>query len=152
MAAAPVLCPAARWTEPTPRRTWSSSRPGGINLAKHISIARKFGIPIVVAINRYPSDTDAEIQLVRRIALEAGAEGAALCDHFAKGGEGAVELAQAVVDACEKPSDFQFLYPLDASIKQKIETIATEVYGADGVHYEPKAERQIRQYEESGFG
>ena len=125
---------------------------GGANLAKHISIARAFGVPTVVAINRYDTDTEAEVELVRKIALNAGAEAAASCQHFTKGGPGAVELAEAVIAACEKPSKFDFLYPLDASIKEKIETIATKIYGADGVTYEPKAERQIRQYEQAGFG
>lgn len=125
---------------------------GGANLAKHIDIARKFGVPVVVAVNRFATDTDAEVALVKRIAQEAGAEAVAMSDHFAHGGEGAIELAEAVVSACDKPSNFQFLYPLDLPIKDKIEIIAKEVYGADGVAYEPLAERQIQQYEESGFG
>ena len=125
---------------------------GAANLAKHISIAQTFGVPTVVAINLYDTDTEAEIELVRKIALEAGAEAAAPSAHFANGGQGAIELAEAVVDACKKPTNFNFLYPLEASIKEKIETIATKVYGADGVTYEPKAQRQIKQYEEAGFG
>jgi methylenetetrahydrofolate dehydrogenase (NADP+)/methenyltetrahydrofolate cyclohydrolase/formyltetrahydrofolate synthetase/formate--tetrahydrofolate ligase len=125
---------------------------GGANLAKHIDITRKFGVPVVVAVNRFATDTDAEVALVKRIAQEAGAEAVAMSDHWARGGEGACELAEAVVSACEKPSQFQFLYPLDLPIKAKIEIIAKEVYGADGVAYEPLAERQIQQYEESGFG
>lgn len=125
---------------------------GGANLAKHIEIARKFGVPVVVAINRFGTDTDSEVALVQRIAEEAGAEAAPISDHFARGGEGALELAEAVVAACQKPSEFKFLYPLDLSIKQKIEIIAREVYGADGVEYEALADRQIKQYEEVGFG
>jgi methylenetetrahydrofolate dehydrogenase (NADP+)/methenyltetrahydrofolate cyclohydrolase/formyltetrahydrofolate synthetase/formate--tetrahydrofolate ligase len=122
------------------------------NLAAHIENAKKFGIPVVVAVNRFPTDTDAEVELVKKMSQQAGAEQAVMSDHWAKGGDGATELAQAVVEACEKPSDFKFLYPLDWSIKEKIEKIATEIYGADGVTYEPTAERQIQSFEEAGFG
>jgi formyltetrahydrofolate synthetase len=122
------------------------------NLAANIRIAKLFGIPVVVAVNRFWHDTDAEVELVKRRAAEAGAEAAVMSNHWARGGEGAIELAEAVVDACEKPSNFQFLYPLDWPIKKKIETIATKVYGADGVDYEPKADAQIKTYEEAGFG
>jgi formyltetrahydrofolate synthetase len=125
---------------------------GGGNLAHHIQIARKFGVPVVVAINRFSADTDAEVALVERIAREAGAEAAVLSDHWANGGEGARDLAEAVVKACEKPSHFKFLYPLELPLKQKIETIAKEVYGADGVAFEPLAEKQIAFYEAAGFG
>jgi methylenetetrahydrofolate dehydrogenase (NADP+)/methenyltetrahydrofolate cyclohydrolase/formyltetrahydrofolate synthetase/formate--tetrahydrofolate ligase len=125
---------------------------GGGNLARHIEIARKFGVPVVVAVNRFATDTDAEIALVKRIAEQAGAEAVAMSDHWANGGKGAIELAEAVVAACEKPSNFQFLYSLDLPIKSKIEIIAKEVYGADGVTYEALAERQIKQYEQAGFG
>ncbi len=125
---------------------------GGGNLAHHIKIARKFGVPVVVAVNRFSSDTDAEVALVERIAREAGAEAAVLSDHWAHGGEGARALAEAVVQACQKPSNFKFLYPLELPLKQKIETIAKEVYGADGVAFEPLAEKQIAFYEAAGFG
>jgi formyltetrahydrofolate synthetase len=125
---------------------------GGANLAHNIGIARKFGVPVVVAVNRFASDTDAEIALVERIAKQAGAEAAVMSDHWAHGGAGAVELAKAVVEACNKPSHFKFLYPLDQPLKQKIETIAKEVYGADGVSFEPLAEKQIAFYEAQGFG
>ncbi|MEW5957073.1 MAG: formate--tetrahydrofolate ligase [Chloroflexota bacterium] len=122
------------------------------NLAAHIENAKKFGIPVVVAINRFPTDTDAEINLVKKMSQQAGAEQAVLAEHWAKGGAGATELAEAVVAACEKPSNFKFLYPLDWTIKQKIEKIAVDIYGADGVVYEALAERQIKAYEEAGFG
>ncbi|HIC90350.1 MAG TPA: formate--tetrahydrofolate ligase, partial [Anaerolineae bacterium] len=120
---------------------------GGGNLAANINIAKLFGIPVVVAVNRFPTDTDAELKLVQKIAEQAGAEAAVVSEHWAKGGAGAVELAEAVVKACEKPSNFQFLYPLEWPLKKKIETIATKVYGADGVSYDAKAEQQIRSYE-----
>ncbi len=122
------------------------------NLAAHLENVQKFGIPAVVAINRFPTDTDAEIALIKRLAVEAGAEQAVMTDHWAEGGDGAVELAEAVAAACEKPADFQFLYPLEWSIKQKIEKIATTIYGADGVTYEAAAEKQIKNFEKAGFG
>jgi methylenetetrahydrofolate dehydrogenase (NADP+)/methenyltetrahydrofolate cyclohydrolase/formyltetrahydrofolate synthetase len=125
---------------------------GGANLAKNISIAKLFGIPVVVAINRFQYDTPAEIALVKKIAEEAGAHAAVPSNHWAEAGAGAIELAEAVIDACEQPNDFKFLYPLELSIKEKIETIASRVYGADGVDYSPLAEQQIAAYEKAGFG
>ncbi|MCB0211598.1 MAG: formate--tetrahydrofolate ligase, partial [Anaerolineae bacterium] len=122
------------------------------NLAAHIENVKRFGIPAVVAINRFPTDTDAEIKLIKELALQAGAEQAILADHWAEGGDGAAELAEAVVEACEKPSNFEFLYPLDWTIKQKIEKIAIDIYGADGVLYEQLAEKQIADFEKAGFG
>ncbi len=126
-------------------------RKGGANLTANIRIAKQFGVPVVVAVNRFTQDTDAEIALVREIAVEAGAEDAIPCEHWAKGGAGAVALAEAVIKACEKPSDFRFLYPLDIPIKDKIETIATKVYGADGVDYLAEAEAKVAQYTKLGF-
>ena len=125
---------------------------GTANLAKNIEIAKLFGIPVVVAINRFKYDTDAEVRLVQRRAEEAGAYAAVPSNHWAEGGRGSIELGEAVIDACEQPSNFEFLYPLDYSIKQKIETITTRVYGADGVDYTPQAEKQIAAYEKAGFG
>ncbi|MDQ7031031.1 MAG: formate--tetrahydrofolate ligase [Ardenticatenia bacterium] len=125
---------------------------GCANLAWHIGIARAFGLPVVVAINRFPTDTEAEIELVRRAALEAGALAAVPATHWAEGGAGAVALAEAVATACERPSAFRYLYEPQWSLKRKIETIATTLYGAAGVEYTPEAEAQIRRYEESGFG
>jgi methylenetetrahydrofolate dehydrogenase (NADP+)/methenyltetrahydrofolate cyclohydrolase/formyltetrahydrofolate synthetase/formate--tetrahydrofolate ligase len=125
---------------------------GAGNLAKNIQIAKLFGIPVVVAINQFKYDTQAEIDLVQRIAEEAGAYAAVPTNHWAKAGAGSIELAQAVLDACEQPSNFDFLYSLDLSIKQKIETIAAKVYGADGVDYTPLANQQIAAYEKAGFG
>jgi methylenetetrahydrofolate dehydrogenase (NADP+)/methenyltetrahydrofolate cyclohydrolase/formyltetrahydrofolate synthetase/formate--tetrahydrofolate ligase len=125
---------------------------GLANLEAHIRNARRYGIPVVVAVNKFQYDTDAEIELVKKAAVAAGAETAAMSDHWANGGDGAVELAEAVVAACEKPSNFKFLYPLELSIKEKIETIAKEMYSAGEVVYEPLAERQIKSYEDNGFG
>ncbi|MEM2944342.1 MAG: formate--tetrahydrofolate ligase [Methanomassiliicoccales archaeon] len=125
---------------------------GLVNLGVHIKNARLFGIPVVVAINAFETDTNAEIELVRKYAKEAGAEDAAKCTHWAEGGKGAKKLAQLVVEACKKPSKFKFLYPLEWSIKEKIECIAKNIYGADGVSYTPVAEKQIEAFEKAGYG
>jgi methylenetetrahydrofolate dehydrogenase (NADP+)/methenyltetrahydrofolate cyclohydrolase/formyltetrahydrofolate synthetase len=122
------------------------------NLGAHIKNALRFGIPVVVAVNGFKDDTAAEMEMVREYAISQGAEDAVVSTHWADGGAGAAKLAEAVVAACEKPSDFKFLYPLDWPIKKKIETIAKEIYGADGVSFEPLAEEQIAKYEEAGFG
>jgi formyltetrahydrofolate synthetase len=124
---------------------------GAGNLAKHIENAKRFGVPVVVAVNSFKYDTEAEIKLVQKMALEAGAEGAYKCTNWMHGGKGAIELAEAVVAAAEKTNHFEFLYPLDMSIKQKIETIATKIYGADGVDYLPEAEAKIELYTRLGF-
>ncbi len=121
------------------------------NLAAHVRIALLFGVPTVVAVNRFSSDTDAEIDLVRKAAVEAGAEDAVMSDHWAEGGAGAVDLARAVIAACDRPKDFRFLYPLEWDIKKKIETIAVRVYGADGVDYEPAAEAKVDLYTRLGY-
>ncbi len=120
-------------------------------MVAHIANARRFGVPVVVAVNRFTTDTDAEIELVRKAAVAAGAEDAVMSDHWAEGGAGAVALAKAVIAACEKPVDFKFLYPLEWDIKKKIETIATQIYGADGVDYTPEAEAKIALYTRLGF-
>jgi len=124
---------------------------GCSNLRATIGIARLFGVPVVVAINRFGTDTDAEIELIRRVAIEAGAEDAIPCEHWARGGAGAVDLAEAVVKACEQPKAFRFLYPLDLAIKDKIEIVATQVYGADGVDYAPEAEARIAMFTSFGY-
>jgi formyltetrahydrofolate synthetase len=121
------------------------------NLLVHIKNAKRFGIPVVVAVNRFTDDTDAEVDLVRKHSIEAGAEDAVMSNHWAEGGLGSIELGKAVVAACEKPSDFKFLYPLEMSIKEKIETIAKEIYGADGVEFLPEAEEKIALYNRVGF-
>ena len=124
---------------------------GAENLKVHIKNALKYGVPVVVAVNRFTTDTDAEIELVRKIAIEAGAEDAVMSNHWADGGAGAVELGKAVIAAAEKPSNFKFLYDLDLSIKEKIENIAKEIYGAGSVTYTELAEKQIQSYTENGF-
>ena len=125
---------------------------GSANMKWAVGIARRFGVPVVVAVNRFEGDTDAEVALLQEKALEAGASGCAPSTAFAQGGEGAAELADLVRKAAAEPSDFRFLYEDGASIKEKINTLATQVYNADGVSYEPAAERQIRRYESLGWG
>lgn len=124
---------------------------GCSNLNVHIKNAKRFGIPVVVAINRFKNDTDAEIELVRKLAIKAGAEDAVMSNHWAEGGAGAVKLAEAVIAACEKPGDFKFLYPLEMGIKEKIELIAKKMYGAAGVEFSPEAEKQVELYNRLGF-
>ncbi len=124
---------------------------GCANLVKQIENVHKFGVPVVVAVNRFSTDTEPEIELVRRVALEAGADDAVTADHWAEGGAGAEALGEAVIQACGKLNEFHFLYPVEASIKEKIECIATEMYGAAGVEYSPEAEKKIEIYTRQGF-
>ncbi len=121
------------------------------NLEKMIENMKMFGVPVVVAVNNFDSDTKEEIDAIREKAIAAGAEDALVSRVWLKGGEGGEELAEAVVKAAEKPSKFQFLYPLDWPIKKKIETIATKIYGAEGVDYLPLAEKKIEIYTKQGF-
>jgi formyltetrahydrofolate synthetase len=126
-------------------------RKGLPNMQHHIKNALRFGVNVVVAVNSFATDTLAEVELVRKAAQEAGAEDAVVCTHWMDGGKGAVKLAEAVLKACEKPSKFQFLYPLEWSIKQKIEKICKDIYGADGAEYSPEAEKKIELYTKLGF-
>jgi formate--tetrahydrofolate ligase len=122
------------------------------NLAAHIQIVRTYGVPCVVAVNNFPSDTDAEIHLVSELATEAGAESVVVNRGFSQGGAGAVDLAHAVVEAAEAPSSFLPLTPEGTSIERQIEAIATRLYGADGVDYLPQAKSDIARMERLGFG
>lgn len=122
------------------------------NLTHHVKTVRKFGIPVVVAINSFVTDTEAELDLIQKwIIGEECAEAAVVCRNWELGGEGAIELAEAVVKAANKPSNFDYLYPLEMSIKDKIDTIAREVYGADGVDYSPIAEERVLEYTRLGY-
>jgi formate--tetrahydrofolate ligase len=124
---------------------------GADNLRKQIENVRLHGVSPVVAINAFPTDHASEHAAIREIAEGMGAR-VAVCNHFAEGGAGAVELADAVAEATEEPTEFRFLYPEEASLREKIETIATKVYGADGVAYDMKASQQLDSYENNGFG
>lgn len=121
---------------------------GCANMVHHISTLRKAGINPVVCINAFHTDTKDEIAAVRRAAEAAGAR-CALSEHWAKGGDGALELADAVIDACNDKVDFKFLYPLEMPLRQRVEIIAKEVYGADGVSWTPEAEAKARMFEEN---
>ena len=122
------------------------------NLGQHIQIVREYGLPCVVSVNNFPSDTQAEVELMRELALGAGAETVVVSRGFAQGGEGAIELAEAVVAACERPNDFHRLTPDDTPIKEQVEAIATRVYGADGVDYQAQADKDIARMDRLGFG
>lgn len=122
------------------------------NLERHIQNVLKFGVNVVVAINHFSSDTPAELELIREASLKLGAMDAVVCSHWMDGGKGALALAEAVVRAVGQPGRFNFLYPLELSIKEKIEIICKEIYRADGVDYLPDAERKIELYTRLGFG
>lgn len=138
------------------------------NLAKHIQNAKKFGLKVIVGVNRftyvYPfenyssalnlsrSDTPAELELIRSKALAAGADAAVVSSHWALGGQGAKALAEAVVEACESPSTFKFLYDVNLPIEEKISVIAREIYGADGIQLSELAQKQVETYTKQGYG
>jgi formate--tetrahydrofolate ligase len=126
-------------------------RAGAANLLAHLGIVRRHGVTPVVAINAFGGDFPSEHAAIREIAASVGVR-SAVCTHFENGGKGAVELAEAVVEAAEEPNGFQMLYEDGASLREKIEIIATEVYGADGVDYAPLAARHLENYERAGFG
>src|SRR5918912_1353561 len=130
----------------------SAIETGMANVRRHLAIIRQFGLPAVVAVNRRPGDTNEEVELVKRLALEAGAFGAEANEGFAKGGIGAADLASAVVDACEQPNSFHQLYEDDWTIQDKIETVAKKVYGAGDVYFYPEAEQKIGQFMKDGLG
>jgi formate--tetrahydrofolate ligase len=133
-------------------RALAAVEAGAANLRRHLGIVKTFGLPCVVAVNRRPGDTDDEVELVRRLAIEAGAHGAEVNDGFGRGGEGAAELAEAVADACDQPNEFAFVYDDDDPIETKIEKVAKRVYGASEVVFYLDAERKIRQFNEDGLG
>ncbi|MCC6905261.1 MAG: formate--tetrahydrofolate ligase, partial [Anaerolineae bacterium] len=148
----PAVTPGAKLDSAYTSENLDLLRAGLGNLGVHIRNARRYGIPVVVAVNSFTTDTPAEVETVRAYSIAEGAEDAVVCTHWADGGAGAAKLAEAVIAACEKPGHFDFLYPLDWSIKEKIEQIAKTIYGADGVSYTPEAEAQIASYEQAGFG
>ncbi|MBP5358604.1 MAG: formate--tetrahydrofolate ligase [Treponema sp.] len=123
---------------------------GFSNLRVHLENMKKFGLPVIVAINRFVSDTEAEIELLKKLTEAAGGK-AVLCEGWGKGGEGAAELAKAAVNACEQKSEFKPLYPLDAGVEEKINILAKEIYRAGSVEIEDKAKKKIKQYEEAGY-
>jgi len=121
------------------------------NVTRHIEVLKTFGVPVVVAINAFSSDSPAEIELIRKSCKAAGAFDAVETTHWADGGKGAEKLAQAIVLACDQPSNFQLLYKDTDSLKAKIETICTKLYRAAGVTYSPEAEKQLEYFTKLGF-
>lgn len=124
---------------------------GLVNLGAHVENMRQYGVPVLVAINRFPTDTQAEIDVLAEYCRQLDVQ-YSLSEVYAKGGEGAVDLANKVVEACSQPADFRFLYETDAPVKEKIEAIAKKIYGADGVNYTPAANKMIREIEALGKG
>jgi formate--tetrahydrofolate ligase len=124
---------------------------GAANMQRHLAIVKEFGLNAVVAINRFPDDTDEEVETVRSLALEGGAAAAEVNEAFERGGEGAAALAEAVVAAADAPSEFRPLYELETSIEEKIEAVCTRVYGADGVVYLPTAREKIERFTADGL-
>jgi formate--tetrahydrofolate ligase len=127
-------------------------RRGVDNLEAHVGIIRRYGLPCVVSINNFPTDTDAELELISELATGAGAETVVVNRGFAEGGKGAVDLAEAVIAACERPSSFHQLTPDGATLREQIDAIATTLYGADGVDYLPQAEIDLARMDRLGFG
>jgi formate--tetrahydrofolate ligase len=127
-------------------------RAGSCNLKAHIEILHRFGMPVVVAINRFPEDTPRELAELVDLAVASGAQSAVVSQAFARGGEGCDELAARVAEACARGSHFRALYPLSARLSDKIETIAREIYGADGVDYDSEARSALERFEHLGFG
>ena len=127
-------------------------RKGCVNLRKHISNAREYGVPVVVAINKFETDTEAEIAVVREEAIAAGAADAIPANHWAEGGQGAVELAKGVIAASEKEKDFKLLYSLDGNVQARIEKIGKIMYGAEKVEFSELAQKKVDTYEKQGFG
>lgn len=124
---------------------------GMCNLLKHIDNGRKFGVPVVVAINSHKNDTKAEHDLIKRAAMEHGAFACVTSNHWAEGGKGAVDLADALIDACNQESSFKFLYDVELSIEEKINKIAKEMYGAGNVDFAAKVREAMRLYAEKGY-
>ena len=148
----PKVTPGVPLDEAYTRENLELVEAGLSNLMRHVDIARGFGVPVVVAINRFPTDAPSELERIRAAAEANGAVAAVVCDHHAQGGEGAVELAEAVVAACEQPAEAELSYPDEMPVREKIATIAREVYLADGVEFAEQADAQIDRYERAGFG
>lgn len=124
---------------------------GIANVRRHLDIIKTFGLPAVVAINRRDGDTDEELELVKRLTIDAGAQAAEVNDAFTRGGVGAVDLAEAVVEACAQPHSFRYLYDDAEPIEAKIQCIAERIYGADSLFFYPEAEQKIAQFTAQGL-
>lgn len=148
----PEITPGAALHEVYRKEDVDLLRKGCINLKKHISNAKEYGIPVVVAINKFETDTDAEIAVVREEALSAGADDAIPANHWAAGGEGAVELAKGVIASSAKAKDFKLLYDLDGTVQERIEKIGKVMYGAEKVEFSELAQKKVNTYQKQGFG
>ncbi|KAF2665622.1 FTHFS-domain-containing protein [Microthyrium microscopicum] len=149
----PNITPGAQLPEVYRTENVEILRAGCVNMAKHIANAKSFGVPVVVAINRFHTDTDAEIEVVREEAMKAGAVDAIPANHFAQGGAGAVDLAKGVLDACEIPKpDFKLLYDLNGTVLERMEAIAKNFYGADKVEFSDLAQKKVETFVKQGFG
>ena len=137
---------------PSHEESLAMVRRGAANLAAHIRTVQGYGLPCVVAVNRFPTDTDDEVELVRTLALEAGAMDAQHNTAVSDGGAGAADLARAVIKAANAPSEFTLTYPDDVSLAEKIEAIATKIYGADGVDFLPEAKAKLATFARLGYG
>lgn len=153
----PEITPGGQLAEVYSTENVEVLRKGCVNLAKHIQNARAYGVNVVVAINRFSTDTDAELEVIREEAIRAGAVDAIPANHWAEGGKGAVELARGVIAAAEKsnPADFKLLYGLDpstSSTQSRIEAIAKQMYGASGVSFSETAQKKVDTYTAQGYG
>ncbi|THY21744.1 FTHFS-domain-containing protein [Aureobasidium pullulans] len=150
----PPITPGAQLHEVYRTENIDILRKGCVNLKKHIENARQYGVKVVVAINKFETDTQKEVDVIREEALAAGAEDAIPANHWAEGGKGAVDLAQGVIAACEKaePNDFKLLYGLEDSVQERIEKIAKNMYGASGVEFSETAQKKVDAYTRQGFG
>ncbi|KAK8157943.1 formate--tetrahydrofolate ligase-domain-containing protein [Phyllosticta citrichinensis] len=148
----PKITPGAQLPEVYRTENVDVLRAGCVNLKKHISNAKQFGVPVVVAINKFETDTDAEVAVIREEALAAGAEDAISSNHWAEGGKGAIDLAKGVIAASEKPKDFKLLYDLEGSVQERIEKIGKIMYGAEKVEFSELAQQKVDSYVKQGFG
>lgn len=148
----PPIAPGAALSEVYKTENVDILRAGCVNLKKHIENAKSFGIPVVVAINQFATDTDAEIAVIREEAIAAGAEDAILSNHWAKGGEGAVELAKGVIAASERPKNLELTYSLEGTIEERIGAIGRKMYGAEKVEFSELAQEKVDTYTRQGFG
>lgn len=149
----PPIAPGAALSQVYKEENVEVLRKGCVNLKKHIENARAYGVPVVVAINKFVTDTDAEIAVIREEAIAAGAEDAILSNHWAEGGKGAVKLAEGVIAASQKPKDYKLLYEVEGNtVQQRIEAIAKKMYGADAVEFSELAQKKVDTYTRQGFG
>ncbi|KAF2087697.1 FTHFS-domain-containing protein [Saccharata proteae CBS 121410] len=148
----PDITPGAQLPEVYRTENVDILRKGCVNLKKHIQNAKSFGVPVVVAVNKFETDTEAEVQVIREEAMAAGAEDAISSNHWAEGGKGAIDLAKGVIKASEGPKDFKLLYDLEGSVQERLEKICKVMYGAEKVEFSELAQKKVDTYVKQGFG